>query len=250
MTEQPSMQPTTLARSAGLLYLIVIIGAAFAVSVRNSVIEPGDAAATADKIRASATLFRVGFVVDLVAGLIFVLTVMALYVLLKRFNQLVAAAMVIFVVLGAGVATVNLLNHYAALTIATSETYTQALGGSGADALVLLHADMFANGNTLNHIWFGPWLVPLAYLVIRSGCFPRVLGVLQIIGCFGYLGWLFTTFLAPGAPAGLISALLAVAVLGEGPFVLWLAIRGIRVPTAATSSVPAPTSPTLPSLSR
>jgi len=237
------MQPPTLARSAGLLYLIVIIGAAFAVSVRNSVIEPGDAATTADNIRASATLFRVGLVVDLVAGLIFLLTAMALYVLLKHVSQLVAAVMVIFVALGGAVATANLLNHYAALTIATTETYTQALGGAGADALVLLHIDMFTNGNTLNHIWFGPWLVPLAYLVIRSGCFPRVLGVLQIIGCVGYLGWLFTTFLAPGAPAGLITAFLAIAVLGEAPFVLWLAIRGIRVATAATPSPPGPTSP-------
>jgi Domain of unknown function (DUF4386) len=233
MTEELPMQPKILARIAGLLYLIVIIGAAFAVSVRNSAIEPGDAAATADNIRASATLFRVGFVVDLVAGLIFVLTAMALYVLLKHVNQPVAAAMVIFVALGSAVATVNLLNHYTALTIATNETYTEALGEAGADALVLLYADMFTNGNTLNHIWFGPWLVPLAYLVIRSGCFPKALGVLQVIGCFGYLGWLFTTFLAPGAPAGLISAFLAVAVLGEAPFVLWLAVMGIRVPTAA-----------------
>lgn len=59
--------PKTLARIAGSLYLIMFVGAVFAGSVvRTRIVLPGDAAATADNIRASATLFRVGFVIDLV----------------------------------------------------------------------------------------------------------------------------------------------------------------------------------------
>jgi len=56
-----------LARIAGSLYLIVAVLGGFAeLSVRSSIVAPGDAAATADNIRASATLFRLGFVSDLV----------------------------------------------------------------------------------------------------------------------------------------------------------------------------------------
>jgi hypothetical protein len=64
----------TLPRIAGSLYLVVAVGyLVVAVGgvlaelvVRSSVVEPGNAVATADTIRASATLFRAGFVADLI----------------------------------------------------------------------------------------------------------------------------------------------------------------------------------------
>jgi Domain of unknown function (DUF4386) len=60
--------PKTLARTAGLLYLIVVVGGVLNnLYVRSRTVESGDAAATADNIRASATVFRVGFLGDLVA---------------------------------------------------------------------------------------------------------------------------------------------------------------------------------------
>jgi hypothetical protein len=68
-----------LARIAGSLYLIVAVLGGFAeLSVRSSIVTPGDAAATADNIRASATLFRLGFVSDLVQASCFLLTARAL----------------------------------------------------------------------------------------------------------------------------------------------------------------------------
>jgi hypothetical protein len=229
------LPPRTLARIAGPLYLLLIVAAAFALSVRSAIVEPDAAAATADNIRASATLFRVSFVVDLVANLVYLLTAMALYLLLRHVHELVAAAMVTFVAVSVAVGSLNLLNHYTALTIATSDVYARGLGEAGADALTQLFAGMSIDGNTLNAIWYGPWLVPLGYLVIKSGYFPKALGVLPIIGCVGYLGWLLTTFLAPDAPAGIGSALLAVAAIGEGAFIVWLVVRGIRLPAAATA---------------
>jgi hypothetical protein len=60
--------PKPLARTAGLLYLVVAVGGVFAISVRMRIFESGDAAATADNLRASAALFRAGFLSDLVAG--------------------------------------------------------------------------------------------------------------------------------------------------------------------------------------
>src|SRR5262249_46204682 len=112
-------------------------------------------------------------------------------------------------------------------TIATSDAYTRSFGAAGADALTQLFADMVVNGNTLNAIWYGPWLVPLGDLIIRSGYFPKALGVLPIIPCVPYLPWPPRPFLAPPAPAGIGSTLLAVAGIGEGAFVVWLVVKGV-----------------------
>jgi hypothetical protein len=52
-----------------------------ALYVRDRIVELGDPAATTGNIRASATLFRAGFVADLAQATIFLFTAMALYLL-------------------------------------------------------------------------------------------------------------------------------------------------------------------------
>jgi hypothetical protein len=222
----------TLARIAGLLYLISSVCFVFAESVRSRIIKPGDSAATVDNIRASVTLFRVGFMIDLVSGAIFLFTAMALYLLLKHVNQLVAAAMVIFVVLSVAVAYLNLLNQYAALTIATHADYTKAFGQAGSAALVMLFADMQRNGLVIDEMFWGLWLLPLGYLVIKSGYFPKVLGALLIVGCFSWLAVLFVRVLAPDLAR--LASFLVVGAIGELIFIIWLLVKGVSVPVQAS----------------
>jgi hypothetical protein len=118
-----------------VLYLLVALLGGFAIAVRAAVVVPGDAAATAESIRASATLFRLGFVSDLVANTCFLLTAMALYLLLTHVHHLAAAAMVTLVAVSAAIGALNLLSQYTALTIATDDAYTGGFGKAGADAL-------------------------------------------------------------------------------------------------------------------
>jgi Domain of unknown function (DUF4386) len=137
----------TLARIAGSLYLIVAVCGGFAeLYVRSRIVVPGDAAATADNIRASATLFRIGFVSDLVQATCLLLTAMALYLLLRHVNRLVAAAMVTFVAVSVAIMCLNLLNQLAALSIATGESPSGAFGPAGSDALAMLFADLHHDG--------------------------------------------------------------------------------------------------------
>lgn len=80
--------PKRLARIAGLFYvgLAVFIGFA-SFGVRQNLIVPGDAAATAANVAANETLFRLGFVSDLVGITFFVFLGMALYMLLRHVNN-------------------------------------------------------------------------------------------------------------------------------------------------------------------
>lgn len=220
----------TLARIAGSLYLIVAVLGIFAELLRARIVEPGDAAATADNIRASATLFRFGFVSDLVQATFLLLTAMALYLLLKHVNKLVAQAMVAFVAVSVAIMCLNLLNQFVALSIATGENYSSVFGPAGSDALAMMFTDMHHDGYLIAQMFFGLWLLPLGYLVVKSGYFPKAAGFVLAIGCFGYLADLFARFLAPGIGESISPFVLAPAAIGELLFVGLLLVKGVRIP--------------------
>jgi hypothetical protein len=210
-----------LARIAGSLYLVVAVLGGFAeLYVRSGIVVAGDATATADNIRDSATLFRVGFVSDLAQATFFLFTAMALYLLLRHVHELVARAMVVIVAVSVAIICLNLLNQYVALQVAT---------GEGSDAMAGLFADMHAAGYLIAQIFFGLWLLPLGYLVYRSGFFPRAIGVLLAIGCFGYLADTFVQFMAPGIAESVEPFVVAPAAIGELSLVVWLLVKGVRV---------------------
>ena len=232
-----------LARIAGSLYLVVAVLGGFAeLIVRTSVIEPGDAAATAENIRSSATLFRVGFVADLVQATFFLFTAFALYLLLKHVHTLVAQAMVTLVAIAVAIISLNLLNQYMALSIATGAS---ALGRAGSDQLTMLFVDMHHNGYLIAQMFFGLWLVPLGYLVVRSGYFPKWLGVALALGGLAYVVDLLVLFLAPGV-GETISPYVLIPVYSEVVFVVYLLIKGVRDPevtsTRPDQDVPVPAS--------
>jgi hypothetical protein len=218
----------------------VALGGMFAVFyARARIVRSGDATATADNIRASTALLRAGFVSNLVATTCFLLTAMALYVLLRHVNHLVAAAMVTFVAVSVAITGASLANQYTALTIATNDDYARAFGRTGADALTLLHIKAQSDGAFVSAVFFGLWLLPLGYLVLRSGYFPKLLGVLLMVGCFAWLADAFTHFLAPGLDRSLGTLFSGIAGVAELSFVAWLLVKGARVEAAVTPE-PAP----------
>src|SRR5438445_13799513 len=198
--------PKTLARIAGLLYLGTSVPFVFAVQVRSRIIEPRDAAATVHNIRASATLFRVALVADLVSWAGFLVTALALFLLLKHANQLAAVAMVAFVAVMVAGGYSNTVNQYSALTIATSAEYANALGRASSNTLVLIFTDVQGNGLDINELFFGLWLLPLSYLIIKSKYFPRVIGVFLIIAGLSWIAQFLVILLAPSLK-GVISLL-------------------------------------------
>ena len=74
-------------------------------------------------------------------------------------------------------------------------------------------------------LW-GLWLLPFGILVFRSGFIPRILGVLLIVGCFGWLGISVTSLLFPAYAR--IANQFTVLAIGEILIILWLVIMGAR----------------------
>lgn len=117
------------ARVAGLLYIIANLPAPFALLYLPSrLIVRGDAAATANNIKASEASFRLSTVIDLVGAIVNVFVVLALYKLLKPVNKDMASLMVIFLLLSVTIGMLNELNHLAALLLLSGATWLSSLG--------------------------------------------------------------------------------------------------------------------------
>ena len=221
--------PQRLARIAGFFYLLLaVFGGLAELVARSNVIERGNAAATADNIVAHATLFRIGFVSDLIGLACFPIVAMLLYQLLRHVNQAWARAMLIFVIIATAITGANLLNHFAALAVATDPGFAAALGADGSDALVLLFTSLHSHGYLIAQVFFGLWLLPLGYLAYTSGLFPKALGVTLILGCTGYLVDLLMRFLFPALGTEISAFVLIPAVIGELWIVGYLLTKGVR----------------------
>src|SRR5688572_17052905 len=73
----------TAARIAGLAYLVAMATAVVGFSIRGGLIVSGNAAATAEAILASESLFRIGILSDVLTFVIDVVLITALYVVLR-----------------------------------------------------------------------------------------------------------------------------------------------------------------------
>lgn len=188
-------------------------------------IVPGDAAATADHILASELLFRLSIVSALLVQLINIWVVLILYKLLKPVNKNTALLMVIFLLLGVPIAMLNELNRFAVLLLLHGANTMKAFTGDQLQALVPLFLNLHEVGINIAGIFWGLWLFPMGYLVFKSGFIPKILGVLLMIGCFGYLINSVTFFLFPNLGV----AIGQYTFIGEVLFPLWLLIKGVNV---------------------
>ncbi|MBP2215096.1 DUF4386 domain-containing protein [Arthrobacter sp. CAN_C5] len=225
-----------LARTAGALYLAVAILAGFAIGfVRNSIYVSGDPGATLENIAANEGLFRLGILADLTQSTLMLLVAMALYMLLRHVNKHVAGAMVLILSISVAIQTLNLAPSLAALKVATNPDYAASLGSGGAGSLVMVMLDLQRDGFLIAQVFFGLWLLPLGYLVLKSAMFPRGLGVLLMIACFSYLAHLPFAFLWPEVGSFLTPFVAVPATVAELWMVLYLLIKGVRKQNPAKS---------------
>jgi len=215
-------------KSAGLLYLLLAISAPIGLLyVPSTLIVSGNATATADNIRASESLLRIGIGSELFHQAIVVFLVLSLYRLFKPVNENHAK---LLVVLGALVSVpimfLNVLNEVAALILVSGADFLSAFDKTQLDALAFLFLRLHGQGITIASIFWGLWLFPFGILVIRSGFIPRVLGILLFVAGSAYLASAFTSLILPryGHLVGEYAMVLEIA---EVPMVFWLFIRGM-----------------------
>jgi hypothetical protein len=217
------------ARIAGFLYLIYIVISIFAdVLGRSKLIVLGDAATTAGNIMASAWQFRIGFVSDLVAAVLFLLTAWALYVLLKPVSKNLALLFLLLNLGGVAVWCSSDLSLIASQLLVSGADYLKVFQSDQLQALAMLSLNIYKNGFLgIAQIFFGGWVFPLGYLVFKSGFLPRILGIVLMVECFGWLMVPFQFFLFPGFTA-VTYVSYSLGFIAEFGLTLWLLIMGAK----------------------
>jgi len=222
------------ARMAGFLYLIYIVVSIFAdVLGRSKLIVLGDATITARNIMASAWQFRIGFVVDLVAGVIFLLTAWALYVLLKPVNKNLSLLFLLLNLGGVAVWCFSDLFLIASQLLFSGADYLKVFQTEQLQALAMLSLYIYKYGFLgIAQIFFGAWLFPLGYLVFKSGFLPRFLGVILMVHCVVWLMGALQFFLFPGfigiTFVGITYLSYPIGFISEFGLTLWLLIMGAK----------------------
>jgi len=218
------------ARTTGLIYLIVVMTGILSLAyVPSQLVVPEDANKTVENIRASQDLFRIGIAAGFVCYLAFLLLPLAFYRLLSHVSQNIAVLMVIFAIVSVPISLGNMVNKIEVLTLLSGKAYLASYSAEQLNAAVMWSLARYNNGVLVAKIFWGLWLLPLGYLVFRSGMLPKILGVLLMAGCFGYLIDVFGTALSSAYSLSSIAEFVILpATIGEIGTCLWLVIFGAR----------------------
>ncbi|MEP6901822.1 MAG: DUF4386 domain-containing protein [Actinomycetota bacterium] len=218
------------ARIAGLLYLVVVLTGIFSLAyVPSKLIVRGDAAATVHNIAASESLFRLGIVSGIICYTFFLFLPLVLYQLLKPVNETYAKLMVILALVSVPISFVNLINKFAVLSLVSGADYLKVFDHDQLQAQVLFYLDLYNNGILVVQIFWGLWLFPFGYLVYKSSFLPKILGVLLMLGCFGYLiDFIGSTLILNYSETVISHYVTLPASLGEIGICLWLLIFGVK----------------------
>jgi hypothetical protein len=224
------------ARFAGFLYLLLVLSATLGL-LYDKLIVFENATATADNIRASEWLLRVGIASELIHQTIALFVVLALYRLFRAVDDALAKLMVILgALLSVPIMFLNVVNEIAALTLVSGAKFLSVFEQPQLDALAYLFLRLHSQGIAVASIFWGLWLFPFGMLVIRSGFIPRVLGVLLMVAGVAYLVTSFGTLVLPQY-AELVSRVALPLMAAELPIVFWLVIWGAK--TRRTGAVAA-----------
>jgi hypothetical protein len=83
---------------------------------------------------------------------------------------------------------------------------------------------MGRNGILVAQVFWGLWLLPLSFLVFRSGFLPKLLGIPVLIAGAGYLIDSGTQLLFPG-----LATISQITFFAELMLPLWLLIKGVTI---------------------
>jgi Domain of unknown function (DUF4386) len=221
--------PQFKARAAGGLWWLCIVAGMVGFVVGAPLIVANDATATAANILAKESLFRLGFVADLISGLSYVGVTAFIYYVLRPVSRSLSLVGAFFGLAGVAIGGGSWIIHLTPLLLLHGDAYLTTFTTNQLQAMSLAALKLQAQVFPIGMVFFGIQCVSIGYLVARSTFLPRILGVLLAIGGTCYVIVSFTNFLAPSVGPHLVPVLMPVALIGEGALGMWLLVKGVNV---------------------
>jgi len=215
-----------IARITGGLYVAYILASVLADVLGK--IGLGTAEQVSQAIATNEWSFRLGLVVALTSGFLFLMVAWGLYVLLRPVNAQLAMLFLLLNAVGVAIQGASLLSLVSAMLPGDAASHMQAYSAEQLEGLAYLSISVYKTGFVTAQLFFGTWLFPLGYLVYKSGFLPRFLGILLLLDGIGVLIWFLQAFLLPDYPAIRYPGL-AVSFLAEVGLALWLLVKGVKV---------------------
>jgi hypothetical protein len=231
--------PDKVARITGGLYLAYIVASVLATALGQ--IGMGSAPQVYQAIVTNEGAFRLGLVIALISGFLFLMVAWGLFVLLRPVNRNLALLFLLLNAVGVAIQGASMLGLVSALLQGDASSHMQAYSAAQLEGLAFLSINVYKAGFVTAQLFFGTWLFPLGYLVYRSGSLPRFLGVLLVLDGIAVLVWFLQALLLPDYPAIHYPGL-ALSFVAEVGLALWLLVKGVNVVDAG-AGLPAETGP-------
>ena len=215
-----------LARITGGLYVAYILASVLALMLAQ--IGPGEAPRLYQAMVTDTGSFRLGLVVALTTGLLFLIVAWGLYVLLRPVHKNLALLFLLLNAVGVAIQGASMLPLVSALSQGDVASHTEAFSADQLQGLAYLSINAYKTGFVTAQLFFGTWLFPLGYLVYKSRFLPRFLGILLMVDGVGVLIWFLQALLLPDDPAIRYPGLV-VSFIAEVGLALWLLVRGVKV---------------------
>ena len=169
-------------------------------------INPGDTAALANDIKANERLFSIAVIVYLIILALDATIALALYIVLKPANKILASLSGLFRLLYAATMVISVL------------------------ALAYQFIDVYSYGTIklwIGYLFFTCHIFVTGYAVFKSGYIPRVIGVLLMIVSFCYVMAFYVSFPVPEA---ILIIYMVFMIIGELSLSLWLLLKNAKIP--------------------
>ncbi|MFZ0275088.1 MAG: DUF4386 domain-containing protein [Acidobacteriaceae bacterium] len=215
------------ARIAGLWYLGFTLGPFYLLYVPSRTVVQNDAAATAASVLGHETLYRWGMLAETLGAVIFIGLSLALYRLFEGVDRHRARQLMALVLVSSALGLVTVVFNAAALLVFRGGDAFAAFDGHTREAVGMLLIRIHGQAIGVNQTFWGLWLLPFGWLVVRSRFLPRWLGYWLLLDGIAWIVVGITWFLAPDYVDALFRYFQPVF-LAELVAMIWLLIMGAK----------------------
>ena len=223
MRSSTSLQ--TYAKVGGVLFLITLVAGFFGEFYAPSrILVSGDAAATANNLLVSNSLFRAGFAGYLVEAVCDIALSLVMYVLLKPVNKNISLLAAFFGLVSTAVFASAELFYFGSSLILGGANYLTSFSPAQLNTLALLSLKMYGLGGGIFMVFYGLATGIRGYLIYRSGYLPKALGVIVMVAGLGFIINNFALVLKPAYASDFLALPMFLAVIS---MTAWLLVKGV-----------------------